>query len=70
MTLDLTLDLANLLDQAGRGPEAEPLFRAGLEAARKRFGADDPRTASFLSSRSLSLARQGKWSEAEVILRA
>ena len=69
MTLDLTLDLANLLDQTGRGPEAEPLFRAGLEAARKRFGADDPRTAGFLATRGLSLIRQGKWTEAEAILR-
>jgi hypothetical protein len=61
--------LANLLDQAGRGPEAEPLFRAGLEAARKRFGADDPRTAGIMAARGLSLVRQGRWAEAEAILR-
>jgi eukaryotic-like serine/threonine-protein kinase len=69
LTLDLTLDLANLLDEAGRGPEAEPLFRACLEAARKRFGADDPRTAGMMAVRGLSLIRQGKWAEAEAILR-
>jgi hypothetical protein len=69
LTLDLTLDLANLLDQTGRGPEAEPLFRAGLEAARKRFGADDPRTAGIMAVRGLSLIRHGKWAEAEAILR-
>jgi tetratricopeptide (TPR) repeat protein len=69
LTLDLTLDLANLLDQTGRGPEAEPLFRAGLEGVRKRFGADDPRTARILAARGLSLVRQGKWAEADAILR-
>ena len=69
LTLDLTLDLANVLDQTGRGVEAGPLFRAGLEAARKRFGADDPRTAGILAVRGLSLVRQGKWAEAEAILR-
>jgi serine/threonine-protein kinase len=69
LTLDLTLDLANLLDQAGRDPEAELLFRVGLEAARKRFGADDPRTAGILAVRGLSLVRQGKWAEAEPVLR-
>src|SRR5262249_58596745 len=48
LALDLTLDLANLLDQTGRGAEAEPLFRGRLEAARKRLGADDPMTAGIL----------------------
>jgi serine/threonine-protein kinase len=69
LTLDLTLDLANLLDQAGRGPEAEPLFRAGLEAARKRFGADHPRTAGIMAVRGLILIQRDKWREAEPILR-
>jgi hypothetical protein len=69
LTLDLTLDLANLLDQAGRGPEAEPLFRAGLDNARKRFGADHPRTAGIMAIRGLSLVRRGQWTEAEPILR-
>ena len=44
MTLDLTLDLANLLNQSGRGAEAEPLFRAALEEFRKKIGPADPRT--------------------------
>jgi hypothetical protein len=69
LTLDLTLDLANLLDQTGRGPEAEPLFRAGLDGVRQRFGADDPRTAGILAVRGLSLVRRGQWTEAEAILR-
>ena len=69
MTIDLTNDLADLLDQTGRGPEAEPLFRAGLDGVRQRFGADDPRTAGILAVRGLSLVRQGKWAEAEPILR-
>ena len=33
LTLDLTLDLADLLDQTGRGAEAEPLFRDAPGAA-------------------------------------
>jgi hypothetical protein len=57
-TLDLTLDLANLLDRTGRGPEAEPLFRAGLDGVRKRFGAADPRTAALMAVRGLSLIQQ------------
>jgi hypothetical protein len=57
LTLDLTLDLANLLDQTGRGPEAEPLFRAALNGARKRFGAADPSTAGIKAVRGLSLMR-------------
>jgi hypothetical protein len=69
LTLDLTLDLANLLEQTGRDPEAEPLFRAGLEGVRKRFGAADPRTAGVLAVRGLSLIHRGKWAEAEPILR-
>ena len=69
MTLDLTLDLANLLDQTGRGAEAEPLFRAALEPVRKRFGADDPRTAGIMAPLGLSLIQQGKWAEAEPVLR-
>src|SRR5262249_2713218 len=69
LTLDLTLDLANLLDQAGRGPEAEPLFRAGLAGVRKRFGCAEPRTAGVLAMRGLGLIQQGKWAEAEAILR-
>jgi hypothetical protein len=40
---------ANLLDQTGRAPEAEPLFRAGLEGVRKRFGAADLRTAGVFT---------------------
>ena len=46
------------------------MFRAGLEAARERFGADDPRTAGIMAAQGLSLVRQGRWAEAEAILRA
>ena len=69
LTLDLTLDLADLLDQSGRNAEAGPLFRAGLEAARKRFGADDPRTAGILARFGDDPLQQGKWAEAEPVLR-
>src|SRR5262249_21546733 len=69
LTLDLTLDLANLLDQTSRGPQAEPLHRAGLDGVRKRFGAADPRTAALLAVRGLSLIQHEKWAEAEPVLR-
>jgi hypothetical protein len=69
MTLDLTLNLANLLYQSGRGAEAEPLFRAALEPFRRRFGPADPRTAGILAPLGLSLIQQAKWAEAEAILR-
>ena len=69
LTLDLTLDLANLLYQSGRGADAEPLFRAALERVRKQFGPADPRTAGVLAPLGLSLIQQGKWAEAEPVLR-
>ena len=69
LILDLTRDLANLLDRTGRGAEAEPLFRDALERARKQFGPDDPRTAGILASLGLSLVQRGKWTEAEPVLR-
>ena len=36
LILDLTLDLANLLDQSGRGAEAEPLIASGCEGMKAR----------------------------------
>jgi serine/threonine-protein kinase len=69
LTMDLTLDLANLLEQTGRGPEAEPLLRAGLDGTRKRFGADDPRTSGVMAVLGLSLVRRGQWTDAEPFLR-
>ena len=69
MTLDLTNDLANLLDRTGRSAEAEPLFRDALERARKRFGPADPRTAGIMAPFGLSLIQQGKWAAAEPVLR-
>ena len=69
LTLDLTLDLANLLNQSGRGADAEPLLRDALEPFRKQFGPDDFRMAGILAPLGLSLIQQGKWTEAEPILR-
>jgi hypothetical protein len=69
LTLDLTLDLANLLYRSGRGADAEPLFRAALGPFRQRFGPADPRTAGILAPLGLSLIQQGKWTEAEPVLR-
>jgi tetratricopeptide (TPR) repeat protein len=70
LTLDLTRDLANLLDRTGRSSEAEPLFREALERARKQFGPDDPRTVlGFMAPFGMSLVQQAKWSAAEPLLR-
>ncbi len=69
LTLDLTLDLANLLSRFGRGAEAEPLSRAALGPLRQRFGPTDPRVAPALASLGLSLIQQEKWTEAEPVLR-
>ena len=69
LTLDLTTDLAGLLDQTGRSAVAEPLFRDALKRARKQFAPGDPRTAGILAPFGLSLIQQGKWTEAETVLR-
>ena len=45
------------------------MFRAALEAARKQFGPADPRTAGIMAPLGLGLIQQGKWTEAEPILR-
>jgi tetratricopeptide (TPR) repeat protein len=69
LTLDLTMDLAGLLDRTGRGATAEPLFREAMEQARKRFGPDDHRTAGIMATFGLSLVQQGKWDAAGTVLR-
>ncbi len=69
LTVDLTMDLAQLLSQAGRFVEAEPLLCAGIEGARKRFGAGDARTAGFMAVLGLSHIQHSKWTEAEPVLR-
>jgi hypothetical protein len=48
LTIDLTVDLADLRSQSGRGAEAETVFREVLERARKQFGPEDHRTLSIL----------------------
>jgi eukaryotic-like serine/threonine-protein kinase len=69
LTLDLTLDLANLLNQSGRGADAEPPLRDALEPFRKQSGPDDFRMARILAPLGRSLIQQGKWNEAEPVLR-
>jgi hypothetical protein len=69
LTLDLTKDLAILLDRTGRSALAEPLFRDALEQARLKFGPANPQTAGIMASWGLSLLQQGRWTEAEPVLR-
>ena len=65
----MTADLANLLDQSGRGALAETMFLELLEQSRKQFGPADPRTAGALAQLSRNLIQQGKWLAAEPLLR-
>ena len=68
MTLDLTNDLANLLERTGRGAEAGTLFRDALERARKQFGPGDPRTLGIIHKRAHAL-EASKPGEAEPLFR-
>jgi hypothetical protein len=69
LTLELTPDLANLLNQSGRDADADPLLRDSLEQFRKQSEPDDFRMAGILAPLGLSLIQQGKWTEAELVLR-
>ncbi|MBI1324761.1 protein kinase [bacterium] len=69
LTLELTRDLANLLNQFGRGAEAEPSLRDALEELRKQTEPDNFRMAALLAPLGLSLIQQDKWTEAEPVLR-
>jgi tetratricopeptide (TPR) repeat protein len=44
-------------------------FWKDVDALLKRFGAVDPETAGIMAVRGLSLIQQGKWAEAEPVLR-
>ncbi len=51
-------------------PDAETNeLRVQMELARKKFGASAPQTALALAHLGANLVRQGKWSEAEPVLR-
>jgi tetratricopeptide (TPR) repeat protein len=63
-------DLAMAYDATGLFAKAEPLYRDGLEGARKSFGPDNPLTARAMALLGGHLLRQSKWSEAESVLRA
>src|SRR5262249_47235476 len=69
LTLDLTRDLALLLDRTGRPAQAEPLFREMLDRPRARLPADSPDLAGTLVLFGLSLLNHGRWAEAEPVLR-
>jgi serine/threonine protein kinase len=69
LTLDLTRDLASLLDRTGRPGEAEPLFRELLDRQRTKLPADNPARADTLAQLGRNLLNQSKWAAAEPILR-
>ncbi len=69
LTIDLTRDLANVLQQTGRSAEAEPLLRDALERARNRLRDGDPRAVQVVASFGMSLYMRSRWSEAEPLLR-
>src|SRR5262249_10330908 len=62
--------LAVAYDAACRFARSEPLYRDELERARKAFGPDGPRPANGVAVLGNNLLKQGKWSEAEPVLRA
>jgi serine/threonine protein kinase/tetratricopeptide (TPR) repeat protein len=49
--------------------KAEPLFREGLEQARRQSGPTDRRSAGVMAKLAFNLIGQRKWSEAEPLLR-
>lgn len=61
--------LAETYGQAGQFDKAEAIHRDALMQARKRFGSDDPRTASAIAQLSANLLKQKKFTEAESLLR-
>jgi WD40 repeat protein/tetratricopeptide (TPR) repeat protein len=69
LTIDLTLDLARVLDRLGRGDEAEPLIVNALERARKQFSSGDPRIAHIVNGLATSLSLRGKWAAGEPVFR-
>jgi serine/threonine protein kinase/tetratricopeptide (TPR) repeat protein len=67
---DLTpLMLANHYVEAGRFASAEPLYRAALEAVRKKGTKSPTRIPSLLSSLGGTLLKQHKYTEAEPLFR-
>jgi TolA-binding protein len=54
---------------AGQFAKAEVLFREGVERARTKFGANDPRTAEKMAWLGAHLIRREKGAEAEPVLR-
>ncbi len=69
LTLDLTRDLALLLDRTGRGAEAVPFFRERIARERGRTPANRRVLAANLTLLGLSLLEQQKWAEAEPVIR-
>jgi hypothetical protein len=69
VSLNLTLDLADLLFQSGRAAEAEPLYRGALTEFREQLQISDAKKAGVLATLALSLLQQSKWTEADPILR-
>ena len=67
-TLRATNLLASLLDQTGRGAEAEPLLRHNLADCRAQLGPDDPVTLDATERLGALLWHLGKVDEAETVL--
>jgi eukaryotic-like serine/threonine-protein kinase len=69
LTLDLTRDLAQLLDHTGRRADVAPLYRELIAGQRARTPGDRRALAEALSTFGLSLLNQREWSGAEPVLR-
>jgi tetratricopeptide (TPR) repeat protein len=68
-TLRATNLLASLLDQTGRGGEAEPLLQRNLADCRAQLGRDDPITLGAAERLGALLWHLGKLDLAETVLR-
>jgi eukaryotic-like serine/threonine-protein kinase len=69
LTLDLTRDLAQLLDHTGRRADAMPLYRELIARQRARTPSNVRALAEILATSGLCLLNAREWSQAEPILR-
>jgi tetratricopeptide (TPR) repeat protein len=68
-TLKSMFDLATVLEDESRYPEAEKINRGALEVARRVFGPQDKSSRTALHHPAIDLAYEGKYADAEKAFR-
>jgi tetratricopeptide (TPR) repeat protein len=63
----LTFNAAQYLQQRGRFPEAEPLYRRALQCQERLLGGDHLQVATSLHALAVLSAEQGRYAEAELL---